>query len=109
MAEEAGNHMASIASKYLHYGFDAGPEDAIEVRMGRAANVLLLDPPNHERYRAREHYEYDVGYVTVSPYHLPVPRRGRWHIVIDRGGRDGTVRAAVELLPGIIGHGVANG
>ena len=36
---------------YLHYEFDAGPGDVIEVTLDRAANVQLLDPANFEAYR----------------------------------------------------------
>lgn len=87
---------------YLHYEFDAGPQDAIEVVLDKAANVLMLDQINYQHYRSRERYDYHGGYVTVSPYVIQPPRQDHWHIVIDLGGRAGTVRASVRRLPQLI-------
>jgi hypothetical protein len=38
------------AMKYIHYEFDAGPEDVIEVSLDRAANVQLLDDENYDNW-----------------------------------------------------------
>ncbi len=93
--------------RYLHYDLGAGPQDVIEVTLGRAASILLLDTANYEHFRARERYEFCGGYVTVSPYHFLLPRQGRWHIMIGRRGRNGTVPATVRLLPGLIEQATA--
>lgn len=84
---------------YLHYEFDAGPSDPIEVVLDKAANVLLLDAADYQHYRNGERYSYRGGHVTVSPYVIQPPHQGHWHIVIDPAGRAGTVRASVRLLP----------
>ena len=95
--------------RYLHYELDAGPDDLIEARLDAAANVRLLDDANFERYRRDESHEYVGGYVKVSPYLLKPPRRARWHLVVDLGGRGGEVSASVRRLPSRSSAGVGVG
>mgnify|MGYP001042651482 CR=1 FL=1 len=83
---------------YLHQEFDAGPDDLIEVALDGQANVMLLDRENFERYRRHEPFQYYGGHATVTPTRLVPPRRGRWHLAVDLGGRAGTVRAGVRLV-----------
>ena len=85
---------------HLHYEFDASQGDVIEVTLDRAANVQLLDPANYENYKSGHGYRYHGGYATKSPVPLPVPRAGKWHLVIDFGGGAGQVRASARLLSG---------
>ncbi|MCY2951682.1 MAG: DUF1883 domain-containing protein [Planctomycetota bacterium] len=94
---------------YLHYEFDAGPDDLIEVKLDKAANVQLLDPSNFELYRRGSKYHYHGGYVKVSPYLMSPPHQGHWHLVVDLGGHAGTVRASARLLPRTIRQGVHSG
>ncbi|HEY8666994.1 MAG TPA: DUF1883 domain-containing protein [Tepidisphaeraceae bacterium] len=94
---------------YLHYEFDAGPEDVIQVTLDKAANVQLMDSANYENYRRHADFHYHGGYVKVSPYQLVPPAYGHWHIVIDLGGQPGTVRASAKLLPHIARALVSNG
>ena len=65
---------------YLHYEFEAGPDDLIEARLDKAANVLLMDGPNYEQYRRAVPFHYHGGYVTTSPYLLSPPNQGHWHL-----------------------------
>ena len=85
---------------HLHYEFDAGPGDVIEVTLDRAANVQLLDPTNYASYKDGRSYRYHGGYATKSPVRLAAPRAGTWHVVIDFGGGAGQVRASARLLSG---------
>jgi hypothetical protein len=87
---------ASAAMNYLHYEFDAGPDDVLEVQLDRGANVLLLDPGNYDRYRSGTGYRYEGGYTQERRVHLRPPCEGHWHVVIDLGGYPGTVRASVQ-------------
>jgi hypothetical protein len=85
---------------YLHYEFDAGPDDVLEVKLEGPANVLLLDESNFQKYQAGERYQYaDGGLAAKEITHLHPPSRGRWHVVIDLGGYLGAVRAAVRQIP----------
>jgi hypothetical protein len=84
--------------KYLHYEFDAGPEDIIEVHLDRAANVQLLDDANYDQYRNGRSFRYHGGYAKQTPVRLTPPHPGHWHVVIDLGGGAGTVRATARLV-----------
>lgn len=94
---------------YLHYEFEAGPDDLIEARLDKAANVLLMDGPNYEQYRRAAPFRYHGGYVTTSPYLLSPPSHGHWHLVIDIGGQAGTVHASARLLPRMVRAGASRG
>lgn len=58
----------------------------VEVKLNYAANVMLLDDQNYERYYREDSYTYFGGYVTRSPYYIYVPHTGNWRVVIDNGG-----------------------
>jgi hypothetical protein len=69
---------------------------------GSAANVKLMDSSNFSSYKAGRRHSYYGGYVTHSPYKIPVPRSGHWYVTIDLGGYSGTIRSAVNVLPGVL-------
>lgn len=85
--------------EHLHYPLDVQQGDVIEVVIDRAANVLLLDAPNYADYVSGLTFEYHGGYADVSPYRLPSPYPGHWHLAIDLGGGAGSVRASVQVVP----------
>jgi len=81
---------------YLHYEFDLGPDDAVEVTLDRQANVRLLDSANYSRYQTGLQHRYHGGLAKESPVTIPAPHAGHWHVVVDLGGYAGTVRAYAE-------------
>lgn len=88
---------------FVHYDLkQLSRGQVVEVTIGNAANVLVLDSSNFTSYRSGQRYHYYGGYVTRSPYRVPVPQDGHWHVVIDLGGQSGQVRSAVRVLPGLI-------
>jgi hypothetical protein len=72
--------------------------EVVEVTLANAANVRLMDSSNFSSYRAGNRHQYFGGYVTRSPFRLPVPRSGHWHVAVDLGGYAGTVRAGIRVL-----------
>jgi hypothetical protein len=84
--------------RYLHYEFDAGPNDIIEVTLDKQANVILLDRINYQNFRAGRRYDYYGGLATQSPVRLSPPRQGHWYVVVHLGGYRGTVRASARLI-----------
>ena len=85
--------------EYLHQEFNLGEGDIVEVTLsGNAANVLLLDPENFEKYRQRAPFHYYGGYARTSPYRLEAPHAGVWHLVIDLGGKAGQVQAWTRVI-----------
>jgi hypothetical protein len=85
---------------YLHYEFDLNADDVVEIIFDHRANAILLDDANFALYREGKKFHYFGGHVKESPAHIPAPRPGHWHAVIDLGGYPGTVRATARLLQG---------
>lgn len=83
---------------FLHYEVDAGPNNTIQVTLDNLANVRLLDGTNFQKYSSGEQHRYFGGLANASTINLRPPHAGHWHVVIDFGGRAGTVRAWVEVL-----------
>lgn len=88
--------------RFQHHdlGHRSGGEIVEITLQGSAANVRLMDSTNFQSYRAGSRHRYYGGHVTRSPYRLPIPRAGRWHVTIDLGGYAGRVRSGVHVLPG---------
>lgn len=83
---------------YLHYEFDVGPDEIIQIKLDKQANVLLLDNHNYRKYHKGESFSYRGGLAKKSPFNMKPPHSGHWHVVIDIGGRKGTVRASVKTI-----------
>lgn len=84
--------------KFLHYGFDLGPDDAVEVRLDKQANVRMLDGHNFERFRSGKSHDFYGGWAIASPVILRPPHAGHWHVVVDLGGYAGTVCASACVV-----------
>lgn len=75
----------------------------VEVTLsGTAANVRLMDSSNFSSYKRGRRHSYFGGHAKRSPVRITVPRSGHWHLAIDLGGYRGTVRSAVNVLPGAL-------
>jgi len=85
---------------FLHYEFQLGPDDVVEVTLDKQANVRLLDDINYSYYTRGEQHTYYGGLAKASPVRIPPPHAGHWHVVIDLGGYAGTVRASVRVIRG---------
>lgn len=72
--------------------------EIVEVTLTSAANVRLMDSGNFSNYQRGGRHQYFGGHVTRSPFRVPVPRAGHWHVAIDLGGYAGSVRAGVRVL-----------
>jgi hypothetical protein len=89
--------------RFKYASYDLGERhagDRVLVRLsGSAANVLLLDRQNLERYRAGLRFSYLGGLRRHSPVQLSVPYDGHWYVAMDLGGRRGHTRGAVKVVP----------
>jgi len=73
----------------------------VEVTLsGSAANVRLMDSSNLSSYKAGRRHTYHGGLVKQSPFRIPVPNSGRWHVTVDMQGLRGSVRSGVRVIPG---------
>lgn len=83
---------------FLHSEFDGGPNDVVVVTLDHQANVLLLDDLAFSSYQSGGRFSYYGGWAAASPVRLRPPSYGRWHVVVDLGGRGGQVRAGVRVV-----------
>jgi hypothetical protein len=94
----ADGEAAGMKEKFLHHEFDLGSQDVVKVTLDRQANVKLLDLPNYLNYLKKREYNYYGGLAKSSPIRISAPRAGHWHLVIDRGGHSGTVKASARVI-----------
>lgn len=73
-------------------------EQVVEIKLsGNAANVKLMDSTNFSCYKNGRQHKYYGGHVTSSLTKLRIPSTGYWHVAIDLGGYQGTVRSSVNV------------
>lgn len=84
--------------RFLHEEFTGGPAAVVEVEISQQANVMLLDTPNFAAYQSGRQFQYYGGWQTRSPARLTPPNHGRWHVVVDLGGRGGMLRAGIRIV-----------
>lgn len=84
--------------KYLHYEFDIDTNDVIEINMSFQANTLIMDDSNFLKYRRKHDFSYLGGYVKATPYRIKLPRKGHWHVVIEKPNQSNQLRAVVRIL-----------
>lgn len=83
---------------YVHHELDLGTDDTVEVLLDNQVNVLLLDDANFAKYRRGEKFTYQGGFTKLPQVSLGAPHAGHWHLVIDLGGRAGSVAPAIRVL-----------
>jgi uncharacterized protein DUF1883 len=81
--------------KYLYYDLGEQRQDSCVVAHlhGSAANVILVDPLNFDRYRFGQPFRYAGGLRTRTPARVRIPEDGHWYLVIDCGGYQHRVHA----------------
>jgi hypothetical protein len=90
-----------LMSEYLY--FDLGSPhagDIAEITLSSGANVRLLDSSNFSRYKREERHQMYGGLARESPTRIPIPRSGRWYVVVDMQGLRGSVHASARVIPG---------
>lgn len=87
--------------KFIHSDLGYQEKGAVvEVTLsGSAANVRLLDSSNFQNYRSGRRHNYYGGLVRRSPARIPIPRSGRWHVVVDMQGLRGQTKASIRVIP----------
>jgi hypothetical protein len=84
--------------EFLHYAVELGAGDVVEISLDKRANVILLDPVNFSRYQKGEHFTYYGGHATRTVYHIPAPRAGSWHVVVDLGSQARSLQAGIHVI-----------
>lgn len=88
--------------KFTHYnlGYVQGGSVVVVTLSGSAANVRLMNNSDFSNYKSGRRHRYYGGLVTRSPYRIPVPSSGNWHLTVDMQGLRGTTRSSVDVIPG---------
>ncbi len=87
-------------TKYELGSLSAG--QVVEVTLGSAANVELLDGSNFSSFQAGRRRTYYGGHFNRSPARIIVPRSGTWYVVVHIGGYAGRWSSSVRVLPGAL-------
>ncbi len=84
--------------EFFSQKFVLGRNQAVEVSVNRAANVLLLTEINFRKYKLRESYHYYGGEALYSLIEILPPRAGSYYLVIDLGGKAGTIEHSATIV-----------
>lgn len=86
--------------EYLHtdLGMCRGGQTVIVTLEGDSMNVRLMDATNFRQYQNGGDCKFYGGHAVRSPVRLQIPHGGHWHLVVDRGGYAGKVRAQVQVV-----------
>jgi len=74
----------------------------IEVTLGYAANVRIMDSSNYSSFKSGNRHKYIDGYVKRSPYKTTLPHTAHWYVIVDLGGYAGKVSSSVRVLTGVL-------
>jgi hypothetical protein len=85
--------------RYLLYDLGTVAGGAVEVSLGYAANVLVLDEANYAFYKENKPYRVTGGYIERSPYKTVLPEAGHWFVIIDSGSFLSKIKALVRFSP----------
>jgi hypothetical protein len=84
--------------EHLASQFNLSTGDTVEVRIDQPTNVRLMDAHNYQLYRQLGGYRAVGGGFTASLVGLAAPSTGRWVLVLDLGGRAGTIRHSRAVI-----------
>lgn len=92
----AGPPKNALRTPYVHYTLQSLRKgDLVRVQIDDDANVLLLDDAGFSAYLGHRPFKYIGGAYAPGPHLIGVPLAGKWHVVIDLGGRAGTITHSV--------------
>ncbi|MBN2351399.1 MAG: DUF1883 domain-containing protein [Spirochaetales bacterium] len=83
---------------YLHYKCKVKPEHFIQVSLSAKANIRLLDTVNFYKYQTGKPYETASEHLDISSVEIKVPFKSTWHVVIEHGFYEGTIKANVKVV-----------
>lgn len=90
---------ARMPAFVIHDLGELQPGIIVEVTPEQPGNVLLVDPPNLALYRSGRQGRAVGGQAFAgTPLRLTVPHRGKWVVIVDRGGARGKIRASFRTL-----------
>jgi hypothetical protein len=85
--------------QYLLYDLGTVAGGTVEVALGYAANVLVMNEENFAFYKENKPHRFTGGYIERSPYKAVLSEAGHWFVIIDSGSFFSKIRAFVRFLP----------
>lgn len=85
--------------------FDLGHRqrgEIVEVTLTNGANVRLMTSSEFSNYKNGKRHKFVGGLAKRSPLRLGIPNSGRWYVVVDMQGLQGTTRASARVVPGAL-------
>ena len=85
--------------------FDLGQRqrgEIAEITLTNGANVRLMTSSEFSNYKNGRRHQFIGGLAKRSPVNLQIPSSGRWYVVVDMQGLQGSTRASVRTLPGAL-------
>jgi hypothetical protein len=93
--------------QYLLYDLGTVAEGGtVEVALGYAANVLILNEESYAFYKENKPHRFTGGYIERSPYKVVLSEAGHWFAIIDSGSFFSKIRAFVRFFPADGGEAV---
>jgi Domain of unknown function (DUF1883)/TIR domain len=88
---------------FLH--FDLGScqrGEIVEVTLTNVANVRLMSSSDFSSYKNGRQHRYIGGLAKRSPTRIQITNSGHWYVAVDMQGLQGSTRASVRKLPGVL-------
>ncbi|MGB4598623.1 MAG: DUF1883 domain-containing protein [Trichlorobacter sp.] len=85
--------------------FDLGNRsrgEIVEIILTSGANVRLMTSSEFSNYKNNRRHQYIGGLAKHSPTRLQIPSSGHWYVAVDMQGLQGSTRASVRILPGML-------
>jgi hypothetical protein len=85
--------------------FDLGNRkrgEIVEITLTSGANVRLMTSSEFSNYKNGRRHQYIGGLAKQSPIRLQIPNSGHWYVAVDMQGLQGSTRASVRTLPGML-------
>lgn len=85
--------------------FDLGSRkrgEIVEVTLTNGANVRLLTSSEFSNYKNGRSHRFIGGLAKRSPIRLQITSSGHWYVVVDMQGLQGSTKASVQVLPGML-------
>jgi hypothetical protein len=85
--------------------FDIGHRksgEIVEITLTSAANVRLMTSSEFSNYKNGRGHRYIGGLARRSPVRLQTTSSGHWYVAVDMQGLQGSTKASVQVLPGVL-------
>ncbi|MEK6736294.1 MAG: DUF1883 domain-containing protein [Pseudomonadota bacterium] len=85
--------------------FDLGSRksgEIVEVTLTSGANVRLMTSSEFSNYKNGRNHRCIGGLAKRSPIRLQITSSGHWFVAVDMQGLQGSTKASVRILPGVL-------